>query len=157
MKKKKERFKDIHGKTRIGKWLAEKSPDLIDTVGDLLPDNGAFGVIKNLIVKDTDISPIDKAEALNLIQEDLKAFELEAADRDSARRREVELAKVGGTDWMMYLTGIIGLISFVVCVYAVIWIPDVRDNKLFVHLMGMIEGVVITSLFSYYFGGTVQK
>jgi hypothetical protein len=30
---------------------------------------------------------------------------MEVADRDSARRREVEVKKAGGQDWMMFVTG----------------------------------------------------
>jgi hypothetical protein len=36
-------------------------------------------------------------------------YELEVADRDSARKREVEIAKTGRFDFMFNLTGVIGL------------------------------------------------
>ena len=149
--------REKYGKTRLGAFIKNNAPKLLDAVEDVLPESGALGIVKNLISNSTELTPEDKEVAKGLAELDLRAFELEVEDRKSARAREVELAKAGGIDWMMYATGVIGLLSFVVCVYAVIWIPDVKDNKLFVHLMGMIEGVVITSLFSYYFGGSVQK
>ena len=150
-------YREKYGKTRLGAFIKNNAPKLLDAVEDVLPESGALGIVKNLISNSTELTPEDKEVAKGLAELDLRAFELEVEDRKSARAREVELAKAGGIDWMMYATGVIGLLSFVVCVYAVIWIPDVKDNKLFVHLMGMIEGVVITSLFSYYFGGSVQK
>ena len=43
--------------TGLGKWLKEKAPNVLDTVGDLLPDQGALGVVKNLLDQESDISP----------------------------------------------------------------------------------------------------
>jgi hypothetical protein len=150
----------MKGKIKNSKLLAkvkQYAPHVLDLVGDVLPDKGGLGIVKNLIQQDNTITPENKADILNAYKEDLLAFELEVKDRDSARTREVELAKVKGTDWMMYLTGIIGLLAFCVTIYAVIWVPGVSENKLFIHLLGMIEGVVVTSLFGYYFGTSVDK
>ena len=150
----------MKGKLKNSKLLAKVkqfAPHVLDLVGDVLPDKGGLGIVKNLIDRDNTITPENKADILNAYKEDLLAFELEVKDRDSARTREVELAKVKGTDWMMYLTGIIGLLAFCVTIYAVIWVPGMSDNKLFIHLLGMIEGVVVTSLFGYYFGTSVDK
>ncbi len=133
------------------------APQVLDVVGDVLPDKGGLGIVKNIIQKDDTIDAAKKVELLDAYKDDLKAFEMEVQDRDSARNREVELAKVKGVDWMMYATGIVGLLSFVSMVAAVIFMPSVQDNKLFVHLMGIIEGVVISNLFAYYFGTSVKK
>ena len=51
---------------------------------------------------------------------------------------------------LMLSSGITALVVFLITVYSVIYISSVRDNKMFIHLMGIIEGVVI-SLFSYFF------
>ena len=37
--------------TKIGAFLKDKAPDVLEVVGDLLPDSGALGVAKNLIKK----------------------------------------------------------------------------------------------------------
>lgn len=67
-KKKKERkkLKD----TKVGQFLKEKAPDILDKVGDLLPDNGVYGIVKNLISKDDKIPPSLKEEAYDLIELD---------------------------------------------------------------------------------------
>jgi len=44
----KKKIKD----TKLGAWLASKAPNVLGVVGDLLPDSGALGVVKNLIDKD---------------------------------------------------------------------------------------------------------
>ena len=144
----KKKFKD----TKLGGWLSTNAPKVLDVVGDLLPDQGALGVVKNLIQNDPDLEPSQKAEFARM------AFELESADRASARQREVEVVKATGKiDWMMLVTGMVGLVSFMFTIYAVVYIDSVRDNKLFVHLMGMIEGVVVGNIFAYYFGASVKK
>ena len=96
----------------------------------------------------------DKKIASSYIQE---MYALEVADRDSARKREVEIAKTDKQDWMMLLTGITGLISFIFTIYAVVYIPSVLENDLFIHLMGMIEGVVISNIFAYYYGTSAEN
>ena len=37
----KKKFKE----TKIGAFLKDKAPKILDTIGDVLPDNGAFGVV----------------------------------------------------------------------------------------------------------------
>jgi uncharacterized protein YqhQ len=134
--------------TSVGKFLLKKLPGVVT---DVLPDKGVLGIVKNLIDSDESISSEEKAK----LKKEL--YEIEVADRDSARQREVEVKKAGGQDWMMFITGIIGLLSFVFMIYAVVYIPSVSENDLFVHLMGMIEGVVISNIFAYYYGTSSDK
>ena len=140
-----KKFKD----TKLGKFLGKTAPHILDVAGDLLPDAGVLGIVKNLVEKDEKISPEDKKEALAQTKE---MYELEIKDRDSARNREIEVKKTGDKDLMMVLTGIVGLLSFVFVIYAVVYEEGVLNNDLFVHLMGMIEGVVISNIFAYYYG-----
>ena len=145
----KKKFKD----TKLGKFLAKVAPKVLGIAGDLLPDAGVLGVVKNLIEKDPGIPPADKAIALSMAKE---MYELEVKDRDSARNREIEVKKTGSKDIMMLATGITGLSAFIFIIYAVVYEPTVMDNDLFVHLMGMIEGVVISNIFAYYYGTSAQ-
>ena len=134
--------------TAVGKFLLNKLPGVVT---DVLPDKGVLGIVKNLIDGDEDM-PAEEKETLKR-----ELYEMEIADRDSARRREVEVKKAGGQDWMMFVTGLVGLASFVFTIYAVVYVPSVTDNDLFVHLMGMIEGVVISNIFAYYYGTSSDK
>ena len=140
--------------TKVGQWLKDKAPKVLDIVGDLLPDQGALGVVKNLIDSDPNLSPEERAEANLMLKE---MYELEVADRDSARKREVEIKKVGGQDIMMFITGLVGLASFIFMIYAVVYVDQITENDLFVHLMGMIEGVVISNIFAYYYGTSSEN
>lgn len=135
--------------TKLGKWLKDKAPKILDTVGDVLPDRGVLGIVKNLIDSDPEIAPEDKLEYAKLERD---FYELEIQDRDSARNREVEIAKTGRADHLMYSAGYTALLTFMVMVYAVIWKPEgMEHSPLFHQLMGIIEGVALT-VFGYYFG-----
>ncbi len=67
MAKNKKKFKE----TKIGAFLKNKAPKILDTIGDVLPDNGAFGIVKNLISSDTNLKPADKDMALKLLDQDI--------------------------------------------------------------------------------------
>ena len=76
--------------TKIGKFLADKAPNVLKMVGSALPDNGTLGIIKNLIDGEPDLSPEEKAQ---MHQQLVELYNLEVKDRDSARNREVEMMK----------------------------------------------------------------
>lgn len=65
------KYKEEHGKTRIGNFLNETAPHILNAVADVFPDKGVLGVIKNLIDKDTTIKPEDKETALKLLDLDI--------------------------------------------------------------------------------------
>ena len=69
MSKNKKKLKD----TAVGKFLAGAGSDIIGSLGDVLPDNGVFGLVKNLIKKDPKLPAEDKEKALKLIEKSEKA------------------------------------------------------------------------------------
>ena len=139
--------------TKLGKFLKNAAPSILDVVGNILPDKGLLGIVKNLIDKDEDMSADDKSEAHRQLVE---LYELEVMDRDSAREREVNLRKYG-TDWMFNATGIVGLLAFAFLVYTVVTTEVPSSNKeIFIHLLGIVEGVAL-SIFGYYFGSAVKQ
>jgi hypothetical protein len=145
-----KKFKD----TKVGKFLTQKAPKILDTVGDVLPDKGVLGIVKNLISSSDELTPEEK----NIALADLKEmYELEMQDRMSARNREIEIAKVNKFDFMFYLTGFVGLSVFCFIVYAIVYLQIPTDNKeIWIHLIGISEGVVL-SIFGYYFGSSIKR
>lgn len=139
--------------TKIGQILKEKAPQVFEVAKNLLPDKGLLGVVKNLVSQ----SNISKEDKEQIHKQLVEFYELEVKDRDSARDREVKMAVAGRSDWMMNVTGVIGLACFVFIIYAVVYIPQVLDNELFIHLMGMVEGVVIGNIFAFYYGTSSKK
>lgn len=149
-KKDRKKFKD----TKVGIFLKEKAPDIIETVGDLLPDAGVLGIAKNLIKMSDKLTPEEK----DILTEDIaQMYEVEVRDRESARLREVETLKAGKHDFLFTLTGLIGLSVFCFIVYAIAFLQIPEANKeIWIHLIGISEGVVL-SIFGYYFGSAMKK
>lgn len=134
--------------TKVGQFLKEKLPDVVDKIGEAFP---AANILK-LIVGEK-LAPEDRLKLDSMLLEYEKEFyELEIRDRESARNREIEIAKAGGNDHLMYVAGYVALAAFLTMIAAVIFLPEaVAHNSLFHQLMGIIEGVALT-VFSYYFG-----
>ena len=57
--------------TKVGIFLKEKAPQILDTIGDVLPNSGGLGIIKNLISKDYSMSKEDKEMAMKMIEMDM--------------------------------------------------------------------------------------
>lgn len=152
-----ERPKKIRD-TKLGKFLMKKSPALLHTVGDLLPDAGLTGVIKRGIdLLPEPLSPEEKQDLERMLHDmEVEFYKLEVLDRDSARKREANMVRYGAKDWLFNLTGIVGLGAFVAIISAIIFLPEVQNESMFNHLIGMVEGVALT-IFAYYFGTSANR
>jgi hypothetical protein len=62
----KKKFKD----TKVGKFLINNGSTIGNAIGDVLPDKGILGVVKNLIDKDDSMPAEDKEKALALLKLD---------------------------------------------------------------------------------------
>jgi len=91
----KKKFKD----TAVGKFLTKKLPEL---AGAALT-GGPIEAIKSLIDDDATITPEEKSR---LNAELIEMYKAEVEDRDSARKREVEITKSGKVDWLFNITGL---------------------------------------------------
>lgn len=135
-------FKD----TKVGK--------LLDKIGNVLPDNGVLGVLKDVIDSDEELTVEEKKSAQEHLE---RLYEAQVRDRESARNRQVELAKAGKNDWLFFLTGLVGLGAFAFAIYAIVYEESTRENDLFIHLLGLLEGVVVSNIFAFYFGTSVNE
>ena len=131
--------------TKVGK--------LLGNLGGILPENGVLGVLKQVIDTDDTMTPEEKEDAHKAL---IEAYKAEVQDRDSARNREIEVAKAGGKDWLFNITGLVGLGAFGVIIWAILALDIPETNKeLFYHLIGIVEGVSL-SIFGYYFGTSMK-
>ena len=65
MRKDRKPFKE----SKVGMFLREKFPKVLDIVGDALPDKGIIGFIKNLVSKDDSQDNETRLEAMRMLQE----------------------------------------------------------------------------------------
>lgn len=95
----KKKFKD----TKVGKFLLGKS-GLVNTIGDVLPDKGVFGIVKNLIDKDPELPPQDKETALKLLEMDIIEMENVSKRWDADMKSDSWLSKNTRPLTLIYLT-----------------------------------------------------
>ena len=160
MPDKKKKFKD----TKFGSFLNKVLTKIPDVAGAVLnvasgDFDGAIDNVKDVLDIKAKENPNDpKIQALKIEFEKMQntfkkeMYELEVADRDSARQRQVEIAKSGKKDLLYNVAGFIGLGVFAFVVYSIIYLEVPPSNKeIFIHLIGIVEGVAL-SIFGFFFG-----
>ena len=96
----KKKFKD----TKVGAFLTKTGSNIVDVVGDVLPDNGVLGIVKGLLDKDDTLPPQDKETALKLLEMDSQEL-LEVSKRwDSDMASDSWLSKNVRPLTLVYLT-----------------------------------------------------
>ena len=99
-KKKKKKFKE----TKVGIFLKEKAPTILNTVGEFLPDQGGIGIVKNLISGDSTINAKDKETALKLLDQDIAEMNNISNRWNSDMKSDSWLSKNTRPMTLIYLT-----------------------------------------------------
>tara|TARA_R100001163_G_C5068326_1_gene208414 strand:- start:1499 stop:1930 length:432 start_codon:yes stop_codon:yes gene_type:complete len=133
--------------TKLGAWLREKAPGVLDTVGDLLPDNGALGVVKNLLDNDP---AVDSAEAKAMVDAEIE-FQNNVTERWKADMgSDVKLAKL-----IRPVTLIALMTMFMLTMVADSmddWPFNVKDSY-----VSLLEILMLTAFGAYFAGRTIEK
>jgi len=143
MSKQETKIKD----TGLGKWLKSKAPNVLNVVGDLLPDSGGLGIVKNLIDKDPDVDTNEGVAAVDAeIQFQNNVTERWKADMGS----DVKLAK------MIRPVTLIALMSM----FMVTMVADSMDNWAFNvkdSYVDLLQILMLTAFGAYFAGRTIEK
>mgnify|MGYP003133465802 CR=1 FL=1 len=133
--------------TALGGWLKEKAPGILSTVGDLLPDQGALGVVKNLLDKEPGVDP---AEAKAKVEAEI-AFQNNVTERWKADMgSDVKLAK------LIRPVTLIALMSM----FMVTMVADSMDNWPFNvkdSYVDLLQVLMLTAFGAYFAGRTIEK
>jgi hypothetical protein len=133
--------------TKLGIWLAEKAPCILEVVGELLPDRGALGVVKNLIDKDDSVDPV---EAQRVIDAEVR-FQENVTERWKADMgSDVKLAKL-----IRPLTLIALMVMFMLTMTADSidgWPFDVKDSY-----VDLLQILMMTAFGAYFAGRSIEK
>ena len=139
----KKKIKD----TGLGKWLKSKAPNVLEVVGDLLPDKGGLGIVKNLIDKEPGIDPVEAKAMLDAeVQFQNNVSERWKADMSS----DVKLAK-----YIRPVTLIALMLMFMATM-----VMDSLDNLSFNvkdSYVSLLEILMLTSFGAYFAGRTIEK
>ena len=143
----KKKIKD----TALGAWLSSKVPALADKVGDLLPESGVLGVVKNLVDKEPGVSTEDKLEFEKLKQQQEVEAQKQVTERWKADMgSDVKLAK------MRRPVTLIALMTM----FMVTMVADSMDNWAFNvkdSYVDLLQILMLTAFGAYFAGRTIEK
>ena len=143
----KKKIKD----TALGAWLSTKVPALADKVGDLLPESGVLGVVKNLVDKEPDVSMEDKLEFEKLKQQQEVEAQKQVTERWKADMgSDVKLAKL-----IRPVTLICLMVMFMLTMVADSmdnWPFNVKDSY-----VDLLQILMLTAFGAYFAGRTMEK
>ena len=101
--------------TKVGRFLSKAAPGILDLAGDVLPDAGVFGLVKNLIQKDPVLPAEDKEKALKLLEQD--TIEMQEISKRWA-------SDMKSDSWLSKNTRPMSLIFLTVMTVAFIWVDS---------------------------------
>ena len=139
----KKKIKD----TKLGAWLASKAPKVLGVVGDLLPEKGALGVVKNLIDQDPEV---DSEEAQRIIDAEVR-FQENVTERWKADMgSDVKLAKLIRP---LTLIALMSMFMLTMVADSIDGLPfTVKDSY-----VDLLQILMMTAFGAYFAGRTIEK
>lgn len=124
--------------TKVGQFLLGKT-GILNSLVDLAPDKGVLGLVKNILQKDDTLPPVDKEQALKLLEMDI-------AEMDAVTRRWEADAKSGS--WLSSNVRPLSLI-FMLLVYAVGFFSNYE--------LDVVNQLVMLMVGAYFGGRSFEK
>lgn len=145
--------------TKVGKFLKDKGGDVLNTLGDIVTGDwvGAAGQIKDLISGSHDLTPEEKEVAMQLLADDLRAFEIEVDDRKDARNREIQLGASAEASWLNKNTGSLIALIFTVftCVlFVLVLTGNIKPSENITFTIVSSVTNIFMLVCGYYFGSS---
>jgi len=142
----KKKFKE----TKVGQFLKNAAPNILDMAGDILPDAGVFSLIKNLISKDTKLPVEDKEKALKLLEQDMVEM------KETTKRWESDMKS---DSWLSKNTRPMCLIFLSIMTIAFIWVDSHHEISFTVEQewIGLLKTLVTTVYVAYFGSRGVEK
>ena len=143
----KKKFKD----TKVGKFLSQKGPSIVEAVGDVLPDAGVLGLVKKLIEKEDPVvlPPQDKETALKLLEQDV-------IEMQEISKRWV--SDMQSDSWLSKNTRPMALIFLTVSMVALILLDSTALNfDVDISWVDLLKSLLITVYVAYFGSRGVEK
>jgi len=130
--------------TKVGQFLSKTAPGILGTVGEVLPNNGVLGLVKNLIHKDPALPAEDKEKALKLLEQDMVEMQ------EVSKRWESDMKS---DSWLSKNTRPLSLIFLSVMTVAFIWVDSHETLSFTVEQewIGLLK-TLTTTVYVAYFG-----
>jgi len=141
-------YKEEHGKTRIGNFLSTAAPHILDVVGDVLPDKGVLGIVKNLISKDDKLTTSQKANALELLNYDLENTK-DARDLQKIALQQDDLFSKRFVYYLATFWSVIGASYLFFATFTTVVNPKMADT-----VLGFLLGTIVATIINFFFGSS---
>jgi len=146
MSKERKKLKD----TKVGAWLKDKAPQVLDTVGELLPDQGALGVVKRLLDKE-DLPKEDRLEFEKLLLEQERNAQDNVTERWTAdMSSDSKLAKNVRPIALIALLGLYLLLAITDSIESIKF--EVKEEY-----VSLLEVLALTAFSAYFAGRSIEK
>lgn len=142
------KYKDEHGTTRVGDFLRNKAPHIMDAVGEILPDQGALGIVKNLITKDDKMPPSVKAEALKLLELDLENTK-DARDMQKVALQQTDLFSKRFVYYLATFWSVVGAAYIFLATFTTVVNEKMADT-----VLGFLLGTIVATIINFFFGSS---
>lgn len=147
--------------TKLGHWLKDNFPSVLATVGEVLPDKGALGIIRNIIRKDPAISPEQLAEIeAKLMEFERDIFEIEVRDRERASNMNVLLNQSENASWLAKNTASIIALAYTafnfVIYYQVLSGSFKANENIAILIVNSITNIAML-IVGFYFGSSQER
>jgi len=146
MKKKEEKIE----KTRVGKFLQEKLPDVAEKFAGVLPDEGVLGILKRVVDGSPELTAEEKLEFERLAAEqEINAQEQVTRRWEADAKSDVKLAK--------YIRPVTLIVLTVFFMVLTVW--DGMDMAFMPpeNYINLLEILMLTVFGAYFAGRTVEK
>ena len=135
--------------TKVGKFLQKIGSSIIDKAEDVLPDSGFYGILKNLISKDSNLTPKDKETALKLLEMDVVEMQ------EVSKRWESDMKS---DSWLSKNTRPMTLIFLTISTVFIILLDSFNiDFGVNIEWIDLLKSLLITTYVAYFGSRGVEK
>lgn len=159
MSKERKKLKD----TKLGVFLREKVPHVLDIVGNYLPNDGVLGIVKNIVDRES------KKEDSKITKEDLEQFnkhyenelkELELHIENTKNARELQKEALNQDDLFskrfIYIFSLVIYLTVILLVLLLCFIDIPSENRDLIYMcLGVLMGTGISSIIQFFFGSSI--
>tara|TARA_R110002050_G_scaffold51704_2_gene118593 strand:- start:29 stop:481 length:453 start_codon:yes stop_codon:yes gene_type:complete len=135
--------------TKVGKFLSSAAPGILGIAGDILPDAGVLGIVKNLIKKEPSLPAEDKEKALKLLEQDMTEMQEVSKRWSSDMKSDSWLSKNTRPMTLIFLT-----VSMVILILLDSFKIDFSVSSGWVDLL---KSLLITVYVAYFGSRGVEK
>ena len=142
---------------KVKAFLKEKAPSVLDLIGDVLPNQGTLGIIKNIISKE-DIPDPDKLEFERLVR-DFEQQELQAYLTDKQDARDLQKSALLQNSWLakhyLYILASLVILAAIGFGIALIYINIPEKNQRLVEMFAdifLFSGAIM--VLNFFFGSS---